>query len=292
METCAHAAYRLEFKHMMQTLDGRKVANALLNELKEEGVSAKLVVILVGADPASEVYVGHKERACKKIGMESEIVRLPADVSQDELIAKIESLNEDDSVNGIIVQLPLPKHIESPKVIKAINPYKDVDGFHAYNVGKMALSKDFEDLASCTPKGITKILDFYDIDVSGMDAVVIGRSNIVGKPMGLMLLNRNATVTVCHSRTKDLAFYTKQADLIVVAVGIPEFLKGDMIKEGAIIIDVGIHRKDGGLVGDVDFESVKDKVSAMTPVPGGVGPMTVACLLANTVTAAKKQARL
>lgn len=285
---------------MAQILDGRAVSDSLLAEvsreieaLKSKGISPKLVVVVVGEDPASAVYVGKKEEACKKVGMLSERVALPASTTQEELLKKIDELNKDTSVTGMIVQLPLPAGIEAPLVIKAIDPYKDVDGFHAYNVGKMFLSKDFEDMAPCTPKGITKILDFYKIDVAGMDAVVIGRSNIVGKPMTAMLLNRDATVTCCHSRTKDLGRFTREADLVVVAVGRPKFLTADMVKEGAIVIDVGMHRmEDGKLCGDADLESMKDKVAAYTPVPGGVGPMTVACLLMNTVTAAKKQAKL
>lgn len=285
---------------MAQILDGRAVSDSLLAEvsqeveaLKSKGVSPKLVVVVVGEDPASAVYVGKKEEACKKVGMLSERVALPDSITQEELLKKIDELNKDASVTGMIVQLPLPAGIEAPLVIKAIDPYKDVDGFHAYNVGKMFLSKDFEDMAPCTPKGITKILDFYKIDVAGMDAVVIGRSNIVGKPMTAMLLNRDATVTCCHSRTKDLGRFTRTADLVVVAVGRPKFLQADMVKEGAIVIDVGMHRmEDGKLCGDADLESMKDKVAAYTPVPGGVGPMTVACLLMNTVTAAKKQAKL
>lgn len=285
---------------MAQVLDGRAVSDSLLAEVKAEvetlkskGVLPKLVVVVVGDDPASAVYVGKKEEACKKVGMLSERVALPASTTQEQLLKKIDELNKDTSVTGMIVQLPLPEGIDAPVVIKAIDPYKDVDGFHAYNVGKMFLSKDFEDLAPCTPKGITKILDFYKIDVKGMDCVVVGRSNIVGKPMTAMLINRDATVTCCHSRTRDLKKYTLTADLVVVAVGRPRFLTADMVKEGAIVIDVGMHRgEDGKLCGDADLASMADKVAAYTPVPGGVGPMTVACLLMNTVTAAKKQAKL
>lgn len=285
---------------MSTLLDGRSVSDSLLAEVRKDiealnlnGVFPKLVVIVVGDDPASQVYVSKKEAACKKVGMLSERIALAAESTQEELLAKIHELNADSSVSGMIVQLPLPKHIKAPLVIKAIDPYKDVDGFHAYNLGKTLLSKDFEDMAPCTPKGITKILDFYKIDLAGMDALVIGRSNIVGKPMAAMLINRDATVTCCHSRTKNLLKYTKDADLIVVAVGKPKFLTADMVKEGAIIIDVGMHRMDDGkLCGDADLDGMKDKVSAYTPVPGGVGPMTVACLLMNTVTAAKKQAKL
>lgn len=285
---------------MATLLDGRATAKSVLEEvqrevesLKTEGILPKLVVIVVGEDPASAVYVRHKQKACEKVGMDSEKLSYPAEITQEELLAKIGELNADPKVHGMIVQLPLPKHINADEVIKHIDPYKDVDGFHAYNVGKMVTNKAYEDLASCTPKGMIRILEAYDIDPSGMDAVVIGRSNIVGKPIGTMLLNRNATVTTCHSRTKNLSKYTQDADLIVVAVGRPKFLKADMVKEGAIILDVGINRmEDGTLCGDADFDELEPKVAAITPVPGGVGPMTVACLLLNTVTAARKQANL
>jgi methylenetetrahydrofolate dehydrogenase (NADP+) / methenyltetrahydrofolate cyclohydrolase len=285
---------------MASLLDGRLVADSLLTDvqheveaLKQRGILPKLFVLLVGENPASQVYVRKKQEACEKVGILSERLDLPADISEAELLAKIQELNNDHEVTGMILQLPLPAHLDAPKVIKAIAPDKDVDGFHAYNVGKMFLSAEFENMSPCTPKGITKILDYYKIDVRGMDCVVIGRSNIVGKPMGLMLLNRDATVTLCHSHTKDLEKFTRSADLIVVAVGKHRFLKGEMIKEGAIVIDVGMHRlPDGKLCGDVDFDSVEPKASMITPVPGGVGPMTVACLLMNTVTAAKKQAKL
>ncbi len=285
---------------MTQILDGRKVADSLLNKvaedvqgLKAKGILPKLTVILVGDDPASAIYVKHKEKACERTGIISEKILMPASTSQEDLLAKVEEVNNDESVSGLIVQMPLPDHIEAPKVIKAIDPYKDVDGYHAYNMGKMVLSKDYEDLAACTPKGIIEILDFYNVDLTGMNAVVIGRSNTVGKPMAMMLLNRNATVSICHRHTKDLGAYTREADLVVVAVGKAKLLTADMVKDGAIVIDVGINRgEDGKLVGDADFEGMKDKVKAITPVPGGVGPMTVACLLANTVTAARKNAKL
>lgn len=282
---------------MATILDGRKVSDSLLEKVKNEveilkkhGVNPKLVVVVVGNDSASAVYVGKKQEACGKVGILSQKISLPEETSQDELLGIIERLNGDNSVNGVIVQMPLPRHMNPNVVIKAINPYKDVDGFHAYNIGKMFIDKDFEDMSPCTPKGITKILDFYGIDVSGMDCLVIGRSNIVGKPMGVMLLNRNATVTMAHSKTKDLKKYSTQADLVVVAVGKAKFLTADMVKEGVILIDVGMNRgPDGKLCGDSDFEEVSKKASMITPVPGGVGPMTVACLLENTVTAAKKQ---
>lgn len=285
---------------MTTLLDGRTVSDSLLAELRENvkklkkrKIFPKLVVILVGSNPASQVYVKKKHEACEKVGILSVVHKLPAKITQKKLLEKIQTLNRDASVTGMIIQLPLPKHIEEPKVIKAIDPYKDVDGFHAYNVGKMFLNRDFEDLAPCTPKGIIKILDYYKIDVAGMDCTVIGRSNIVGKPIGIMLLNRDATVSMCHSRTKNLFKYTRNADLIVVAVGKPNFLKAGMLKKGTVVIDVGINRlKNGRLVGDADFDHLKAKVKAITPVPGGVGPMTVACLLMNTVTAAQKQAIL
>ncbi len=281
---------------MATILDGRKVSDSLLEkvkveveELKSKGINPKLTVVVVGDNEASKVYVGNKVKACEKVGVISEKLQFPAEISQEELLKKIDELNKDKSVSGFIVQAPLPEHIDMNIVVKAIDPYKDVDGFHAYNLGKMIIDKDFEDLAPCTPKGITRILEFYRIDVSGMDAVVIGRSNVVGKPMSVMLTNRGATVTTCHSKTRDLKKYTLGADLIVAAVGKANFLTADMVKEGVIVIDVGINRVDGKLVGDVDFAEVEKKASAITPVPGGVGPMTVAVLLANTVTAARKQ---
>lgn len=285
---------------MTTILDGRKVSDSLLDEVKADveelkaaGTNVKLVVVVVGEDPASVVYVRNKERACAKTGIEFERIAYPESVTQEELIAKIEELNADPSVTGMIVQAPLPRHISEPLVVRAINPYKDVDGFHAYNVGKMFLNKDFEDMAPCTPKGMIRILDDYKVDLRGKKAVVIGRSNVVGKPIGIMLLNRDATVTICHRYTENLAEYTRDADLIVVAVGKPNLLTADMVKDGVIVLDVGINRlEDGSLVGDTDFDGVSKKASMITPVPGGVGPMTVACLLQNTVTAAKKQRNL
>jgi methylenetetrahydrofolate dehydrogenase (NADP+) / methenyltetrahydrofolate cyclohydrolase len=282
---------------MATILDGRKVSNSMLEEvkaevgfLKEKGVDLKLVVVVVGEDPASKVYVKHKEKACAKTGVEFERVKFDEDLSQEDLIAKIEELNADASVNGMIVQLPLPKHMDPAIVIRAIDPRKDVDGFHAYNVGKMFLNKAFEHLAPCTPKGMIRILEDYEVDLTGLEAVVVGRSNIVGKPIATMLTNRNATVTVCHRHTQDLAEHTRRADLIVVAVGKPGLITADMVKEGVIVLDVGINRLETGkLVGDVDFDGVAEKAGMITPVPGGVGPMTVACLLSNTVTAAKRQ---
>lgn len=282
---------------MATLLNGREVSKSLLEkvgtevaELNKKSINVKLVVVVVGHDPASEIYVRNKVRACKKTGIISEKIELPEETTQEELLAKIEELNADKTVNGMIVQLPLPSHIKEELVIKAIDPYKDVDGFHAYNVGKMFLSKDFEDMAPCTAKGVFEILDYYDVDVTGMNATVVGKSNIVGKPVAVMLMNRGATVTVCHSKTKDLKAETLGADLIVVAVGRAKLITEDMVKDGAIIVDVGINRLESGkVVGDVDFDTVEKKAGMITPVPGGVGLMTVACLLSNTLTAAKKQ---
>jgi len=280
-------------------MDGRAVSDSLLSEVKNRvsemktrGILPKLTVVLVGEDPASQVYVRMKENACKKTGVLSERISLPAETTQEELLKKVEELNCDASVNGFIVQVPLPAHIDTPKIMKAINPYKDVDGFTAYNVGKMVISKEFEDLAPCTPLGIIKILEFYGYDVVGKDVCVIGRSDIVGKPVANMLINRDATVTICHSRTKNLLKYSAEADLIIIAIGKPKFLKADMVKEGAVIVDVGINRTtDGSLVGDADYDELLGKVAMITPVPGGVGPMTVACLLLNTARAAEAQSQ-
>ncbi|MBU0981163.1 bifunctional 5,10-methylene-tetrahydrofolate dehydrogenase/5,10-methylene-tetrahydrofolate cyclohydrolase [Patescibacteria group bacterium] len=284
---------------MVQILDGLKVSESVLEQVKKdvvelevEGIMPKLVVVVVGEDPGSQVYVGHKEKACKNVGILFEKRAFDASISQEDLIKVVEELNEDKSVHGFIVQLPLPKHISVPLINKAIDPRKDVDGFTAYNLGKMFISQEFEDMAPCTPKGIIKILDYYNVDVSGMDAVVVGRSNIVGKPIASMLLNRGATVAVCHSKTKNLTVYTKWADLLVVAAGVPNLINEDMVKEGSVIIDVGMNRLENGkLCGDVNFDTVKDKVAAITPVPGGVGPMTVACLMESVAVAARKQTK-
>ncbi|MBU1018788.1 MAG: bifunctional 5,10-methylenetetrahydrofolate dehydrogenase/5,10-methenyltetrahydrofolate cyclohydrolase [Patescibacteria group bacterium] len=278
----------------MELLDGKLVSKSLLEEIKGEvrdlPKPPKLVVVLVGEDPASQTYVKMKKRACQEVGIEWEQINLkPSEVTTKSLIEKIDELNERKDVNGILVQLPLPEHVYVPEVIKAIDPYKDVDGFHAYNIGKMFLSSEFEDMAPCTPKGVIRMLDHYGIDVRGMDATVVGHSNIVGKPMSAMLLNRGATVTTCHIDTKDLKSHTIGADLLVVAVGKPGLITADMVKEGIIVVDVGTTRTDDGLRGDVDFDEVSKKASYITPVPGGVGPMTVACLMLNTLNAFKKQ---
>ena len=245
-----------------------------------------LAVILVGEDPASQVYVRNKEKACQEVGFHSELIRLPADTSEDRLLALIDDLNANDAIDGILVQLPLPEQIDENTVIERILPTKDVDGFHPYNVGRLTLRMPL--LRPCTPKGVMTMLDHTGMNLEGLDAVIIGQSNIVGRPMALELLMARCTITVCHSRTKDLADKVRGADLLVAAVGRPEFVPGDWIKPGAIVIDVGINRReDGSLCGDVDFESAKEKAAWITPVPGGVGPMTVATLLENTLQAAK-----
>jgi len=280
----------------MELLDGRKVSKEMLlhlgkvvNHLKASHILPKLVVILVGKDPASLSYIKQKLKACAATGIEWEQFDYEESVTTEELIDKITELNEDETVHGILVQLPLPKHIFAPDVIKAIDPKKDVDGFTAYNLGKMFISPEFENLAPCTPLGIIKMLEYYKIDVKGKEVVVVGHSNIVGKPLASMLLNRDATVTICHIHTKDLAQHTKRADILCVGVGKTNLITADMVKDGVILVDIGVNRLDNGkLVGDADFDSIKDKASFITPVPGGVGPMTVACLMENTVVAAKR----
>ena len=281
---------------MAVLMDGKLVSEKTRENIKSEVERLKnefnktpgLAVIVVGDDPASAVYVRNKHKACLAVGMNSYQIALPATISQDELISKIEELNADPLVDGILVQLPLPAHISEVAVTKAILPEKDVDAFHSENVGKIMIGK--YDFLPCTPAGIVRLLDFYNISVEGKSCVVIGRSNIVGKPMALLLLERNGTVTVCHSKTKNLKEITKTADIIIVAIGKPRFLTADMVKPGAVIVDVGINRGDDGkLVGDVDFEAVSEVASYITPVPGGVGPMTITMLLENTLTAARKQ---
>lgn len=278
-------------------IDGKAAAKEIreeikkeVNELKAQGVVPGLAVILVGDDPASHTYVRNKEKGCKEVGIHSEIYKYPAAISEAELLDKIRELNEDKRIHGILVQLPLPGHISESKVIDTISPEKDVDGFHPVNVGKMVIGK--EGFLPCTPYGIMKLLEREQIDLQGKRAVVIGRSNIVGKPAGLLLLQRNATVTYCHSKTEDLSYHTKQADIIIAAVGKAKFLKAEDVKEGAVIIDVGMNRDENGkLCGDVDFESVREKASFITPVPGGVGPMTITMLLYNTVQSAKRMVK-
>ncbi len=261
----------------------------LTDELKEtHGITPGLAVVIVGDDPASRVYVNNKKKACEAVGFMSEEYALPAETTQEELLSLVETLNNKESINGILVQLPLPKHLDDKAVIEAISPLKDVDAFHAVNVGKIMLGE--YDFLPCTPAGVMEMLRSYEIPVEGRECVVIGRSNIVGKPMGMLLLHENGTVTICHSRTKNLAEVCKRADILVAAVGIPGFVKADMVKDGAVVIDVGMDRDENGkLCGDVDFENVKDKCSYITPVPGGVGPMTIATLMKNTLKACKLQ---
>ena len=277
----------------MKILDGKAVSlkvkesvKVRADELKKFGVEPTLAVVLVGEDKASQTYVRAKEKACNEYGIKSVAHRLSENTTQNELLALINVLNLDDSIHGILVQLPLPKHIDTNVVLAAIDPRKDVDGFHAVNVGKLVSGLD--GFVPCTPLGVMEILKEYGIEVAGLNAVVIGRSNIVGKPMANLLLNASATVTVTHSKTKNLKEICKNADLIVAAIGKPFFLKADMVKDGAVVVDVGINRLDDGrLVGDVDFEEVAPKCSYITPVPGGVGPMTIAMLLNNTILAAQ-----
>ena len=277
----------------MKILDGKAVSlkvkesvKVRADELKKFGIEPTLAVVLVGEDKASQTYVRAKEKACNEYGIKSVAHRLSENTTQNELLALINVLNLDDSIHGILVQLPLPKHIDTNVVLAAIDPRKDVDGFHAVNVGKLV--SGLEGFVPCTPLGVMEILKEYGIDVAGLNAVVIGRSNIVGKPMANLLLNASATVTVTHSKTKNLKEICKNADLIVAAIGRPFFLKADMVKDGAVVVDVGINRLDDGrLVGDVDFEEVAPKCSYITPVPGGVGPMTIAMLLNNTILAAQ-----
>lgn len=274
---------------MYQVINGKKISSEIKDELKlrvaelkAEGKTIALAVIQVGNDPASSVYVGNKKKACAYIGIESLSYELEEQTTEDELLKLIDKLNRDDKVNGILVQLPLPKHIDENKVIQAISPKKDVDGFHMQNVGALCVGGD--GYVSCTPLGIIELLKRSGISIEGKNCVVLGRSNIVGKPMSLLLLRENGTVTVCHSRTQDIKTITRQADILVVAIGKPRFVDETFIKEGAVVIDVGIHRnEENKLCGDVDFERVAPHTSAITPVPGGVGPMTIAMLMNNCV---------
>ena len=281
---------------MAVIIDGKHVSNTIRESIKadvavfksERNTTPGLAVVLVGDDPASAVYVRNKHKACIDAGIESYVITMPADTTEEALLEKIDELNADKKVNGILVQLPLPKHICEDNVINRISPDKDVDAFHPANVGKILIGN--YDFLPCTPAGIMDLLAFYDINIEGKECVVLGRSNIVGKPMALLLLGKNGTVTVCHSRTKNLADITRRADILVVAIGKPEFVTADMVKPGAVVIDVGINRLESGkLVGDVKFDEVSAISSAITPVPGGVGPMTITTLLKNTLTAARKQ---
>lgn len=274
-------------------IDGVAIGKELRGEIKhgvgilvESGCKPGLAVILVGEDPASQTYVKNKEKSSVEAGMKSELIRLPKTVSEQELLAHVDKLNNDDSIHGILVQLPLPDHINEDLVIQAIDPSKDVDGFHPQNVGKMIIGQ--ETFLSCTPYGIMEMLKRSGVEIAGKHAVIIGRSNIVGKPMGQLLLQKDATVTYCHSRTKDLPSFTKQADILIVAIGRAKFVTDEHIKEGAVVIDVGMNRDENGkLCGDVDFEKAKTVASAITPVPGGVGPMTITMLLKNTLQSAE-----
>jgi len=275
----------------MHIIDGKKTAAIIRQELKDQvaaltarhGRAPGLAVILVGGDPASQVYVRNKERACEDVGIISKGFRLPEDIPQAQLEDTIMYLNSDPAIDGLLLQLPLPKGLDSQRCLDLISPSKDVDGFHPVNMGRLALGLPC--LRSCTPAGIMTLLERHGIEVAGKKAVVIGRSNIVGKPLALMLLQKNATVTVCHSRTQNIAVEVRSADIVLAAVGIPRFVTRDMVKPGAVVIDVGINRTEAGLVGDCDFEGLRDVASAMTPVPGGVGPMTIAQLLVNTLEA-------
>lgn len=274
-------------------LDGKVASKALLDFLKPlvESLNPKLVVVQIGNDPASASYIKQKVKSCDAVGMRHEHIHLDENVTLETLMETIDRLNTDADVTGFFVQLPLPSHLQGhePDIIKAIDPKKDIDGFGAYNLGKVFLSKEFEHLPPATPSGIIKLLEHFDIDIAGKHAVVVGRSNTVGKPVAIMLLNRNATVTICHSKTENLTQITQQADILIAAVGKPKFITADMVKEGAVVVDVGIHRTDEGLCGDTDFEALKDKASAISPVPGGVGPMTVVSLIRNCVTAKERQ---
>lgn len=283
---------------MYNLIDGKEVSTYIKNSVKSKvdalrsnGKEITLAVIIVGNDPASRVYVNNKKKACEYVGFRSLEYALDEQTSEQELLELIDRLNKDKSVNGILCQLPVPEHIDEEKVIGRISPEKDVDGFSKINVGKLWVG-DY-DLAACTPMGVMELLKYYNIDVNGKNCVIIGRSNIVGKPMAALLLEKNGTVTICHSRTKNLSEITSQADILVAAVGRAGFVTADMVKEGAVVIDVGINRNaEGKLCGDVDFDGVKDKTSYITPVPGGCGPMTIAMLMKNTLVAAEKQGEI
>lgn len=277
---------------MAKILSGKTVSQRIKDELKKEvenlkanGINPGLAVIIVGDDPASKVYVNNKKKACAQIGIYSEEYALDAETTQDELLKLIDKLNKADNISGILVQLPVPKHIDEETIINAIDPKKDVDAFHPVNVGKIMVGN--YDFVPCTPAGVMELIKESGIDVAGKECVIVGRSNIVGKPQAMLLLHENGTVTICHSKTRDLKETTKRADILVAAVGVPEMITGDMIKEGAVVIDVGINRiAPKKLVGDVHFESAEKVAGAITPVPGGVGPMTIAMLMKNTVKAA------
>lgn len=282
---------------MSELIDGKLVSESVRDEIsqhveklgKETGIIPGLAAVLVGDNPASEIYVRNKRKACEKVGIYSEEHKLASKTTEEELLKLVEQLNNNPKIHGILVQLPLPDHINESTILRAVSPLKDVDGFHPYNVG--LLVEGNPRFVSCTPGGIMKMLDYYNIEIQGKQAVIVGRSNIVGKPVSMLLLHRHATVTICHSRTKPLSEVTRRADILVAAIGRANFITGDMVKQGAVVIDVGINRKDDGkLTGDVDFEAVREKASYITPVPGGVGPMTIAMLLYNTYLSAKNSA--
>ena len=279
---------------MAKIIDGKAISSQIREEIAQKvkeynaktGQLPGLAVVIVGENPASQVYVRNKKKACEQVGFNSWVYEMPEDTTQEELNALIDKLNNDDAVHGILVQLPLPKHLDEEQVILRIKPEKDVDAFHPYNVGRITIGNP--KFLPCTPAGIMELLHRSDIEISGKECVVIGRSNIVGKPMALLLLSENGTVTVCHSRTRDLKEVCKRADILVVAIGKADFVTADMVKEGAVVIDVGMNRNaDGKLTGDVDFNSVSEVASYITPVPGGVGPMTITMLLQNTLRAAE-----
>lgn len=276
------------------TIDGKAVSKIIkenvkveIEQLNKKGVKPGLAVVIVGENPASQSYVRSKTRTCEKLGIHSEQYTLSVEATEQELLELIDDLNDSQTIHGILVQLPLPKHMDENIVIEAIDPIKDVDGFHPINIGKVSTGTG--GLKPCTPYGVIRLLQHYNLDIEGKHAVILGRSNIVGKPMAQLLLAEHATTTICHSRTADLTSMLKQADILVAAVGIPHFVKADMVKQGAVVIDVGINRIESGLVGDVDYDTVKDIASYITPVPGGVGPMTIAMLMENTLTACKLQ---
>ena len=282
----------------MATIMDRKALSLKLKEqmkqrieqLKQQGINPKLVVVLVGDNSASQVYVRNKHKSCGEVGIESEVITMPEQTTQQELLEVVERLNQDETVDGILVQLPLPKQIDEKTVLRSILPEKDVDGFHPVNVGLLSIGD--ECFAPATPSGIIAMFQEYGIDIAGKNCVIIGRSNIVGKPMAALLLKNHATVTICHSKTEDLASYTRRADVVIVATGHRHTLTADMVKEGAVVVDVGMNRNEQGkLCGDVDYEEVKEKASFITPVPGGVGPMTITELLENTIQAAQRHHR-
>lgn len=282
-------------------LDGKTVSTKIFQDIESrvpEIGRPQIAAIMVGEHPASLIYVNRKREACESVGINFEKIELPTTISKEDLVAEIHKLNADSNFNGFILQLPLPEHLLpfQPQIIREISPHKDIDGFHAYNLGKMFIGTEFEFLPPATPLGIIKLLEAYNIELQGLDVVVVGHSNLVGKPISTMLLNRNATVTTCHIHTKDLSAHTRRADLLIVAVGKPELIKADMVKTGAIVVDVGINRVEDAsvpkgyrIVGDVDFAEVSKKASHITPVPGGCGPMTIAALLLNTMKAAERQ---